>query len=171
MIYTWFDISCDSFKYYMQWFESLFQNTKRQVLSTKNNNASYYKNEELVAWKVKQLCQDIEESGKSQSRLNFLTFCNKQSNIYRDPGTSVRQQVQKKFNKLKRKTIVKYAKFLDSPEVPHSPVTLRELQSDAAESEQESEMESESESESKANSDREQAALGIEAAFDNILLG
>jgi hypothetical protein len=89
----------------------------------------------MEEWKVKQLCDDIELSGRPRDEINLASLCNKHPNIYGEKASDLRRAVQKKFDLLKRKTIQQYAHFLDSIEVSRGPTTSRELRRSALQQE------------------------------------
>jgi len=81
----------------------------------------------LEAWLIKNLVQDIEQSGKTRSSFNLLALCDDKVSIYGDKATEKRRAVQLKFSQLLLKNPLSYRKFLDRFKVKPGPGLLREV--------------------------------------------
>lgn len=62
----------------------------------------------------KQLLQDIEASGEGIARLTLRPLCDRKSDIYGEPGTERRRQVQNKFHRWKLLETIEYHKLLNN---------------------------------------------------------
>jgi hypothetical protein len=80
----------------------------------------------------KNLLQDLEGEGQpSRDEINLLNICNK-SGVYGEKGSDIRRAVQRKFAKLKEKTLDQYVTILDVNFVQHGATTARLLRESAA---------------------------------------
>jgi hypothetical protein len=84
--------------------------------------------QQLELFIEKQLLEDIEETGKPRNKIVLLDICNKSKSIYGEAGSNRRRLVQLRFDSLKRKSIVKWAAYLDAFKVDHGPETRCQLE-------------------------------------------
>jgi hypothetical protein len=82
----------------------------------------------LEEYLVKDLCQAIEDSGKTRNEFNTADFQQKEFRIYGGPTNSNRRRnLQKKFDEIKRKSPQSYQRFLDKFRVIPGEGLKREL--------------------------------------------
>jgi hypothetical protein len=81
----------------------------------------------LDTWIEKALLEQIELSGKIRSKISLIDLCNKAEHIFGLPASKRRRLVQIRFDNLKRKSIQKWAAYLDRLEIAHGTATVREL--------------------------------------------
>jgi hypothetical protein len=77
-----------------------------KMTSEENNDT------QLQPYLIKQLLEDLENSGQSRDQCNFLSICNQYPRNYGAAGSKVRRLLQKKFQKVKEKPLDKYLSYL-----------------------------------------------------------
>jgi hypothetical protein len=75
----------------------------------------------------KNLLQHLERDGHPRKDINLLSICSNNSNIYGSPASELRRAVQKKFGRLKDKTLDQYVAILDYHSIKPGTTTERLL--------------------------------------------
>jgi hypothetical protein len=61
---------------------------------------------------TKTLLRDFEASGEDRERFDLLGFCDNNEDVYGVKGSKLRYQVQQRWNKVKRRDVGQYARYL-----------------------------------------------------------
>jgi transcription elongation factor Elf1 len=75
---------------------------------------------------IKRLLTDVEESGESRLTVRLKAICDGEISVYGAPGSSLRRRIQRKFGKIKKKSLTSYFNCLIENGVKPGPVTLLE---------------------------------------------
>ena len=81
----------------------------------------------LPEWIVHNLLKDVEAAGKPRENVTLLRLCKNKEAIYCLPASPTRRLVQKKWDLIKRRTLLSYKSLLDSFNVAYGAASLKQF--------------------------------------------
>lgn len=91
----------------------------------------------LSAFLTKQLLQAIEQSGETRDTFNLFFLVTEEEDLYGAEGSENRRKTQQRFDLIKRKKILNYAKYLRQHKVRIGPVTEKLVEEEYKKQEEE----------------------------------
>ena len=77
-------------------------------------------NSSKITWPVeKSFLEAVEKVGKPREEIVCVDICDSLKDVFGEPGSSIRRDVQEHWNNLKRRKIRSWARYLDRFQVPH----------------------------------------------------